>query len=321
MINKPVTKNLILIGIPTIISGIGIIMTQDFLSNFKNFFFYITIVLLITFIIFVIYYAKLDKDEQTKFDNIYNDNTELKKEIDRLKATITSIQLLLDANQSIVTSFVSIIEPWTSNINKIANDIKSSGKANRKDWDYEKICTDICIGCKNAIKQFSKDSKDTDISVGFIKCYSINNKEYIKMIAHSSPPTAKPDIFDIEELLVDCNYQYARLIKNKTRSIFALESNEKITQCFYKKHSGTDLSKYSQYIAVPILCSKNKILGVLQVTAKYNYKIMNTEVELQKFGETYITPFVELLVLVEKIQKGLFIKSKSNNTTNKKLIS
>lgn len=61
IMNKPIVKNFILIGIPTIISAIGIIMTQDFLSNFKNFFFYFTIVLLILFIIFVIYYAKLDK--------------------------------------------------------------------------------------------------------------------------------------------------------------------------------------------------------------------------------------------------------------------
>lgn len=319
--NKPIIKNFILIGFPTIISAIGIIMTQDFLSNFKNFFFYLTIILLLLFIGFVIYYAKLDKNEEIKNNEIHNKNLHLQKEIDNLKMTITSITNLLNTNNSIVTSFVSIIEPWTTNINKIANDIKSSGRANERDWDYEKICTDICVGCKNAIKQFTISAEDTDISVGFIKYYSERNNNYVKMIAHSSPPTAKPDIFDVEESLADCNYQYAKLIKNKTRSIFVLENNAKITQCFYKKHPETDLSKYTQYIAIPILCSKNKILGVLQVTTKYGYKIMDTDVELQKFGETYITPFVELLILVEKIQKGLFIKPNLNNNTNNKQLN
>ena len=223
---------------------------------------------------------------------------------------------MLNTNNSIVTSFVSIIEPWTSNINKIANDIRNRGKANEKDWDYEKICTDICVGCKDTIKQFIPDSNDTDISVGFIKYSSEGGNEYIKMIAHSSPQTAKPDIYDVQELLSECRYQYARLIKNKTRSIFALENNEKIRQFFHKKHDDTDLSKYTQYIAIPILCSKNKTLGVLQITTKYGCKIMETEVDLKKFAETYITPFVELLVLVEKIQKGMFIKPNVASSTS-----
>lgn len=299
--NKPVVKNIILIAIPTIISAIGIIMTSDLLANFKSLLIFSTIILLFIFIFFVIYYAIQDKKE---IDEI----TSLKKNNEDLMIKMTSINNVLKANSSIVASFISIIEPWTEYINKIANDIQIRGKANQKDWDYEKICTDICIGCRNMIKQFIQVSGDTDISVGFIKHYYYGENEYVKMISHSSPPTAKPDIFDVQELLSDCHYQYAKLIRSKTRNIFALENNERIRQYFYKKHDDTDLSKYTQYIALPILCSKNKSLGVLQVTTKYGCKIMDSEVDLKKFGETYITPFVELIILVEKIQKGIFIK-------------
>lgn len=306
--DKPVVKNLILIGIPTIISGIGIIMTSDVFAEYKDFFIFLTIGLLIAFIVFVVFYAKLDKKEYDKYVILEKHNRKLQNEVNDLMSTITSIKNLLNTNNSIVTSFISIIDPWTLNINKIANDIKNSGKANEKDWDYEKICTDICIGCKNMIRQFIRIDNDTDVSVGFIKYYRDAEKEYVKMIAHSSSPTAKPDIFDVQELLSECNYQYARLIKSKTRSILALENNERIRQYFYKKHDDTNLSKYTQYIAIPILCSKNKNLGVLQVTTKYDCVIMETEVDLKKFGETYITPFIELIVLAEKIEKGIFIK-------------
>ena len=311
--NKPVIKNLVIIGIPTLISTLGIIMTIEALSVFKNFFIYLTLGLLISFIVLVIYYAKLEKNEQAEFNKLENKNEELLADIDKLKTTITSITNLLNTNNAIVTSFVSIIEPWTTNINKIANDIRANGRANEKDWDYEKICTDICVGCRNTIKQFSPDSNDTDIAVGFVKFYTENEKEYVKMVAHSSPQTAKPDIFDVQESLTECNYQYAKLIREKTRNIFALESTERIKQCFYKKHPETDLEKYTQYIAIPILCSKNKSLGVLQVTTKYGHKIMDSEIDLRIFGETYITPFVELLILVEKIQKGLFMKPNNSN--------
>lgn len=128
------------------------------------------------------------------------------------------------------------------------------------------------------------------------------------MVAHSSPQTAKPDIYDKELLLSECRYYFGKLIKDRNRSIKALESNVKIRQYFYRPKPETDLGKYNQYIAIPIICSKNKILGILQVTAKYNYSIMDTEVELLKFSETHLTPFVELLILTEKIEKGIFAK-------------
>lgn len=294
MINKPFAKNFILIGIPTIISGLGVIMALDILESYKNLIIASVFLLLIIFIVLLIYYSKQEK--------------ETKDEIEKLKTTIASMIKMLNINSNIVVSIIKLLENWNRDINKIANDIIKSGSANEKDWDYEKICNDICVCCKDSIMKFTELNNDTDISVSIVKCYSLNDTEYIKMVAHSSPQTAKPDIFDKEELLSDCKYLFGRLIRNKNRDILALENNAKIQQQFHKPKPESDLSKYNQYVAIPIMCHHNKILGILQVTTKYDYTIMNTDVELKKFSETYLTPFVELLVLIEKIEKGLFVK-------------
>ena len=130
--NKPTIKNLILIGIPTIISALGIIMTSNNLNDFKNIFIFITICLLIVFICFIIYYSREERKENNKYNELQNENEELQVKIENLVSTITSIKNLLNTNSSIVTSFVSIVEPWTTNINKIANDIRRKGRANAK---------------------------------------------------------------------------------------------------------------------------------------------------------------------------------------------
>lgn len=44
------------------------------------------------------------------------------------------------------------------------------------------------------------------------------------------------------------------------------------------------------------------------MTTKYDYEIIPSKVDLMKFGENYLTPFVELLILTEKIEKGIFAK-------------
>lgn len=299
--NKPLVKNLILIGIPTIISVLGIIMTLNKLDKYKNIFVVVSLILLVLLIIFLVYYSKQEKNNQ-------EENDTLKKENDKLKKTISSMRKMLDINSKTISSIDQLLENWNRDINKIANAILDDGSANEKDWDCEKIYNDICVCCKDSISKFTNLKDETDMSVSFIKYYKRNENDYIRMVAHSSPQTAKPDIYDKEQTLSECKYLFGRLIRDKNRDIFALEDNAKIMQQFYKPKPETDLTKYNQYIAMPIMCSKNKILGILQITTKYKYTIMETDIDLKKFSETYLTPFVELLILTEKIEKGLFAR-------------
>lgn len=292
--NKPLVKNSLLIGIPTIISAIGIIMALNILKKYSNIFIIITLLFLIIFLFSLFYYSKQEKSNQD--------------EIDELKSAILTMKKVMGISAKTIGSIVKLLESWNIDINKIANDILKYGSANEKDWNRDKIYNDICVCCRDSISEFTKLEEKTDISVSLIKYYHRDQKEYIKMVAHSSPQTAKPDIYDKEMLLSECRYYFGKLIKDKNRNIIALENNIKIQQYFYRPKPETNLGKYNQYIAIPIICSKNKILGILQVTAKYNYSIMDTEVELLKFSETHLTPFVELLILTEKIEKGIFAK-------------
>lgn len=292
--NKPLIKNAILYGIPTIISAIGIIMALDKLKKYNYLFIFLTLLLLSIFFLSLLYYSKQEKSIQ--------------EEIDELKTTILTIRKVLGINSKTMGSIVKLLDSWNGDINKIANDILTKGFANEKDWNHDKIYNDICVCCKDSISEFTKLDDNTDISVSLIKCYYQNESEFVRMVAHSSPQTARPDIFDKEILLSDCNYYFGKLIKENNRDIKVLENNNKIQQYFYKPKPETDLSKYRQYIAMPIICSKNKILGILQVTTKYDYEIIPSKVDLMKFGENYLTPFVELLILTEKIEKGIFAK-------------
>lgn len=60
---------------------------------------------------------------------------------------------------------------------------------------------------------------------------------------------------------------------------------------FYRKTPETNLSKYSQYIAIPVICSRNKYLGVLQITTKqfkrsnYNGQKYRNEITLVDLSE------------------------------------
>lgn len=84
-------------------------------------------------------------------------------------------------------------------------------------------------------------------------------------------------------------------------------NNEEILKIFNRITRNTDLSKYCQYIALPIYCTSNKLLGVFQVVTKYDYIIESERVDLLKFVEEKLIPYSNLIVLVDKINKGLYV--------------
>lgn len=297
---KPIIKNSILIGIPTIISCLGILSATDELKAYNKLLALITFLLLIVFIGFLIYYSKNEENTNKALDNI-------SKELEKAKSKFYSVKTLLNTNVKIIVSIISLTANWTRNINKLAQEINSKGIADEKYWDYEKICNDICICCNDSIKEFT-GIKGDNVSVSLIRYYTRKNIEYVKMIANSSTETAKSDVFDKEELLETCQYQYAKVIKDHTRDAFILENKDKINKYFHKKSPETNLDKYNQYIAIPIICSENKTLGVLQIITRYDNTIMNSESELKDFIESYVTPYINLLILSDKIKKGLFSK-------------
>ena len=224
--DKPFVKNFVLIGFPTIISAMGIIMALDKLKKYNYIFIFVMLLLLLFFLLSIYYYSKQEKTNQD--------------EIDTLKATILTMQKVLGINTKTIGSIVKLLDVWNGDINKIANDILNNGFANEKDWNREKIYNDICVCCKDSISEFTKSDEKTDISVSLVKYYQQNDTEYVKMVAHSSPQTAKPDIYDKELLLSDCRYYFGELIKNGNRGIKVLENNAKIQQSFYRPNNNTD---------------------------------------------------------------------------------
>lgn len=294
IMNKRWVRNLITVGIPTIIGSFSIIIASDFMKPYIGIFITLTIILMLTNIGFVFYYSSVDVN--VEFEN------------NKLKTLLNTVNKISRANSYICSSISEFTEPWAANINKMSKSIQNKGELKVDDWNLLKIYKEICISCRNMVKEFTGIDDNSKVSVGFISYYIHDDVEYVRMDAHSNPQTTRPGIFDIEEKLADCTYQYAKLIKRNDTEIYVLENNDEIQKHFDKKHPYTDLSKYSQYIAVPIFCSRNKILGILQIVTKNDYVILENKKDLQEFGEKYVIPYTDFILLAHKIQKSLFSK-------------
>lgn len=295
-------KNTIMISFPSVISLLGIVIT--FVSgNAKIIMGCISVFLMILLVLFVIYYANQE-------DKTNKEMLELKEKNKNLEVIAYHLKNIAKTSTYSINSFSEFVETWAKSINYFANQVNTNGMAPEKCWDKIKFFDEICVQCRNMIKVHCDNNDNSRISVGFISYRKDNDTkvEWVNMIAHSSPESTRPHSYGAEEKLTSCVYHYADLIKDNVSDIEVAIDNNEICRIFKKVSISTDLSKYTQYIAIPVYCANKTLLGIFQIVTKYDYIIEKDKVTLRKFAEENIIPFSNLIVLVENINKGLYVK-------------
>lgn len=300
-------KNTILISIPSLISVIGVAISIITNSTIKIGLIIFTLFLMIALIVAVIYFGNQE-------DKIFK---ELEEKNDTIK-TMTSILAHMENEYKTaiftISTFSELSEKWAATINSFANNALTNGFVSDKAWDKIKLVDSICMCCRDMIKQYCNNFDNSKISVSFVTYkIDISGEEWVKMTSHSNPESTRPNACKDEEKLTECIYHYADLIKEGLSDIEIAMNNEEIRRIFKKVSTRTDLSKYTQYIAIPLYCKSRKLLGIFQIVTKNGYTIENDKLKMEQFITDSIIPYSNLIVLIDKIYKGLYIKPEKIN--------
>ena len=300
-------KNIVLIALPSAISVIGVLISIFQNPTYKIIAIFTSIILLLLLIGFIIFFSYNE-------DKIYN---ELKDQKER-NFQLTNILAHMENENKAMCYTVSVMselsESWASSINSFVKNTLSNGVISDKAWDKTKIVDGICVCCRDMIKQYCNNYDNSKISVGFISCTTDENGEkWVKITSHSNPESTRPHGCKEKQKLLESMYHYAELIKEELSDIEIAMNNVEIQNIFKKITPRTDLSKYTQYIAVPIYCKSRKLLGIFQIVTKNGYIIETERDNMEKFVTEKIIPFSNLIVLSDKIYKGLYISPSKIN--------
>ena len=293
-------KNLFLMGPPVLISSIGIFISLTPSATIRTGGIITVIILTIVAIAAIIYYNNEDNKTEAHYKKLeydYQSLIEIMAHMDNQTKT----------SAFTVAAFSKLSEDWASTINSFAYNVQNNGCVSNKAWNKDKIIDSICVHCRDMIQQYCGKKDNSKISVNVVTLTTDEKGEqYVQMTSHSSPMSMRPRACKKKEHLKDSLYYYARLIEDQFSDLDIAVNNEEILQRFEKISRTTDLSKYTQYIAVPLYCKGDHMLGVLQVVTKHDYIIEDNKITLEEFATENIIPYSNLVILVEKIYNGLY---------------
>lgn len=256
------------------------------------------IILAVLFMIFSILSYKYDKMEgnaiQEKNEKIVileQKNRELRKEIEVYEESHIAM--------------AAIFEKSAQDINETANSIMNQKEITFNIWNFKKECKWICEKVLNIVEELSIKDGEYAVSIFQINPLAKGKTKGITMIAHSSKYGNTPDVYETSLTFRNNSDFFAvKLFKKCKHDIVVLIDKNEVNEKFVYKDENNH-PDYSQYIAMPIHCSGNEMLSLLQIVAFGEAKIGNTKAEIMDKLNKYIFPYTRLGLMMYKYEKGL----------------
>lgn len=259
----------------------------------------VVVAVLLTFdICLAIFYFKREEDLDEKQTQINEKNNIIDQKEKDLK-------YLLEAFDSLGNEFMRSSEKMY----QVITNAKLNGEIRLDAWSKNEIFSFVCDSLHDYICKVAE--KGNDFSVSIIVRNKKNRKCHYLMEARSVNSKGTPNMYNVavsEKKAKD--YYYCKMFKNDNPEPSFL-NQEEIKEKFYFNEN-TNRSKYSQYIGIPVCCSKkseNKMFALLQIISHKESIIFNDPDKIRSFIYDIANVYVNFIVLADKIEKAFLTVS------------
>lgn len=308
-LEKKVIKIFNVYILPILIGGLFSAMgSWDFNSDkwlfLKGF---ILLILLIYYAYASICYFNYDKKKIDKVNELQEllqqekKNRKIKEEqlLEKNKLQAAEIRSYNRGIRELTTLFVDS----STSINQISKHILD-GSRTLDIWNFKKVATGICNGIYSLLCEKCSPYDDFTVNIMLADVTATGSKRNITMIAHKGKYEKYPGKFE-EKLYFNKNSSFYafKVCKSSDTSIRILTTKEEVNEKFvYVDEEHPD---YSQYVGIPVVCSGNKIVCLLQICSFADNKIANGKAEILDIVTKHIIPFTNYALLTYKIEKSL----------------
>lgn len=201
--------------------------------------------------------------------------------------------------KALVASYKNINDIVLNSADDIYKAIKLSGFS--KDYiDYEHLksnCDAICTSVYELLNTLS--SKEDKYTVSIILKVTKEDEEGYITISRKSYSSYRPGSFNtfISKTKVK-GYHYDKLFEIDNKEPNYLDTKEKIQGAFLNPKL-----EYSQYIGIPIICSGNKMIGLLQVISCEESLLATNEHGLKELYNNYLCLYPSLILISDKVEQ------------------
>lgn len=244
-------------------------------------------------VLFLIYFVV----ECTKYDKKQKDQSNSYEEIiENQKQDFRNINIKFQALSETYKDLNTIVHDNSDTLYKIIDNKKDHSEI--INWTEMKTnCDAICRLLYRLLKGLS--AQGDKFSVSLILRRKHKNDIQYNMISRESYTKHYPKMYNTFKSQDDFrNYHFKALFDRNISRPNYLPTKDAIQAAFFN----CDGVEYSQYIGIPINCTGNKMIGILQIISYEDSLIAKNKAEMEKLYNEYFCLFSNLILLADKIE-------------------
>lgn len=285
--NHPFIKALLLGASTLIIGGICSAMGQwDFASD--QYLIYKIIALAVISVLYVVLIA------------YYSTNETNEKKI----ASIYAQQNV--AFEEVMSGLMNVCKKSADGANKVIKSIINEKRANLELWSFDEACFWVC---QNVYDLLCKIGHGKDFEVVYDRLdESIKPEREIYANSYANKDTKRPSIYGKKRSIQDDSYHDAELFKLNQTDTEVIIGSEEIDKVFghkTKDKRNKNKKKYNQYIAIPVFCNDEKMVGLFEIVCLNKTNLGNTEEEIREIISKYFVTYAFFMLVLHKLEKAL----------------
>ena len=184
-------------------------------------------------------------------------------------------------------------------INKIANSILNEGKISTDRWTFDKESVYLCQEVFKFLKSII--GKESKIHVLYVKKLTDCN---ICTVGYANNANESPGNFRITRDIHDSNaYKDATLFRENSSHAFYRLKPDDVDKVLYYEDREKESGKYEQCLFIPVMCDRNKLVGMLEILSGKGTVIACDKDEMDKLIAK-LEVFTALFLLLQKTDKA-----------------
>lgn len=297
ILKNKIIKIICVYVLPLIIGGVfSALGTWDDKTD-KMFWFKLSalIILSILYIVATYNYLKFEKDNEER----------IKEKDKRIKELIEECSSQKKENQSFfkeIRELSTLCLDSSNSINDLSKNVLA-GKRTLDVWNFTKVATGICSSIYVVLCKVCSPYDEFTVNILLDDITATGKKKNYTMIAHKGKYENYPSKFQEKMYYKDNQNFYAtKLFQSGKSDIKILTTREEVNERFV--YCDEEHPEYSQYVGIPIICSGNRMICLLQICAFGSQKIADDKSDIMNVVKTYILPFAQFALLNYKVEKG-----------------
>ena len=217
------------------------------------------------------------------------------------------------AFEEVMSGLMGLCKKSAEGANKVIKNIANNKKINLELWNFDAACFWVC---KNVYDLLCKLGTGKDFEVIYDRLdESVKPEKEIYANSYANKDSKKPSLYKIKRSIQDDDYHDTELFKLNQSDVDVIIGSEEIDKVFghkTKDKRNKNKKKYNQYIAIPIFCNDEKMVGLFEIVCLNKTYLGETEEEIREIVSRYFITYAFFVLVLHKLEKALIVKPQQN---------